>query len=213
MYNPPPPLIGCREVRRVKGKRVDLGQPWARLLFLGLFFLSGVILGQVCAGHTPDAAGNELERYLRDFAAVTETEGTFGTALTAAALYFRYPMAAFLLGFGAAGIVLLPGLTAAFGFFLSFSVCCFAAVFGPEGVLLAAAVMGLRCAVTLPCYFLLAVPAWESACLPRGKRRNGWDRGRWVRLGAVCLALLAGLWAELMLSPWLLDAALARVVV
>ena len=114
---------------------------------------------------------------------------------------------------GAAGIVLLPGLTAAFGFFLSFSVCCFAAVFGPEGVLLAAAVMGLRCAVTLPCYFLLAVPAWESACLPRGKRRNGWDRGRWVRLGAVCLALLAGLWAELMLSPWLLDAALARVVV
>ncbi len=193
----------------MKGRRMDLGQPLARLLFLGLFFLSGMILGQVCAGNVPETAGEELSGYLRDFTAV---EGD-GTALTAAVLYFRYPLAAFLLGFSVLGAVLVPGLTAAFGFFLSFSVCCFAAVFGPEGVLLAAAVMGLRCAVTLPCYFLLAVPSWEAACLSLGRGRAVRGREYWLRLGVVSGALLAGLWAELALSPWLLDAVLERLAV
>lgn len=48
-------------------------------------------------------------------------------------------------------------------FFLSFSVCCFTAAFGVDGILLAFAVFGLRCMVTLPCYLLLAVSSWEAA--------------------------------------------------
>ena len=71
--------------------------------------------------------------------------------LSALVLYFRYPLLAFLLGFASIGIVLLPCLTVAFGFFLSFSVCCFTAAFGPGGVLVALAVFGLRCLVTRPC--------------------------------------------------------------
>ena len=59
--------------------------------------------------------------------------------------------------------VLLPCVTAAYGFFLSFSVCCFTAAFGVDGVLLALAVFGLRCMVTLPCYFLLAAASWGTS--------------------------------------------------
>lgn len=73
--------------------------------------------------------------------------------LSALVLYYRYPLFAVLLGFASIGVALLPCLTAAFGFSLSFSVCCFTASFGGNGVLLALAVFGVRCAVTLPVFF------------------------------------------------------------
>ena len=103
-----------------------------RLLFLALFFFSGIILGQVFSRHVPDAAGDELSRYLTDFLKVEQEDPASRTALSAALLYFRYPLSAFLLGFASIGVLLLPLLTGAFGFFLSFSVCCFTAAFGPD---------------------------------------------------------------------------------
>ena len=191
----------------------------ALLLFLALFFLAGIFFGQVSASRVPASAGEELEHYLSGYLQVGG-ETSPQVALTAAVLYFRYPLAAFFLGFASAGVVLLPVLTGAFGFFLSFSVCCFTAAFGPDGVLLALAVFGLRCAVTLPCYFLLAVPAWEAsaglASLSSGKggRRAAPPVGggnRWARLGGVSIALLAGMCAELMLSPEFLRMVLERL--
>ncbi len=190
-----------------------------RLLFLALFFLGGIFLGQVSAGRVPAAAGEELDRYLSDYLQIGG-ETTPQVALTAAVLYFRYPLAAFLLGFASIGVVLLPMLTGAFGFFLSFSVCCFTAAFGSDGVLLALAVFGLRCAVTLPCYFLLAVPSWEASAtlaalsFGRGKRSAPVVYGRdwWARLGMVSAALLAGMCAELMLSPEFLQILLERLM-
>ena len=195
---------------------VDWGRPLARLLVLALFFLGGVILGQVCSARVPDATGEELTRYLEGFLQVNG-EGP-GAVLAAVVLYFRYPLAAFLLGFASIGALLLPFVTGAFGFFLSFSVCCFTAAFGPEGVLLALAVFGLRCAVTLPGYFLLAVPAWEHsaalASLSFGRSRSPVVYGRawWGRLAAVCVLLLAGMCAELMLSPRLVGLLAERLL-
>ena len=95
-------------------------------------------------------------------------------------------------------VVVLPLVTVAYGFFLSFSVCCFTAAFGADGVLLALAVFGLRCAVTVPCYFLLAVPSWgtsaalASVSFGRGRRCAPvtYDRGCWLRLGLSAAALL-----------------------
>lgn len=192
----------------------------SRLLLLALFFFAGVILGQVFSGRVPDATGDELARYLTDFLKVGEGELSPWTALSAAVLYFRYPLAAFLLSFASIGVLLLPLLSGAFGFFLSFSVCCFTAAFGPDGVLLALAVFGLRCAVTLPCYFLLAVPAFERsvalACLSLGGGRRAapalYGRAWWSRLAAVSGALLAGMCADLMLAPWFLRQLLERIL-
>lgn len=198
-------------------------RPLVRLLFLALFFFAGIVLGQVFSSRVPNATGEELKRYLSDF---LKLEGGGGepssqAALSAAVLYFRYPLAAFLLGFASIGIFLLPFLTGIFGFFLSFSVCCFTAAFGSDGVLLALAVFGLRCAVTLPCYFLLAVPSLERSmalvCLSFGKGRRSapvvYGREWWERLAVISGVLLAGMCAELMLAPWFLRQLLERMFV
>ena len=192
----------------------------SRLLFLALFFLAGIILGQVFSSYVPDAAGDELTRYLTDFLKVEGAEQASPAALPAAVLYFRYPLAAFLMGFASIGVLLLPLTTAAFGFFLSFSVCCFTAAFGSDGVLLALAVFGLRCAVTLPCYFLLAVPSLEHAaalaCLSFGRGRRTapvvYGRMWWSRLAVLSGVLLAGMCADLMLTPLLLRQILERML-
>lgn len=204
-------------------KRDHMGQPLPLpgLVLLALFFFGGVILGQVLAGRVPDATGGELTHYLTDYVRLNgEAELTAKTALSAAVLYFRYPLLAFLLGFASVGVVLLPCVTVAFGFFLSFSVSCFTAAFGADGVLLALAVFGLRCAVTLPCYFLLAVPSWgKSAALAslsfgRGRRCAPVAYGRiwWLRLAVCGAVLLAGVCVDLFVSPLFLRLILSRIL-
>lgn len=203
--------------------RLSQGGPTAlpRLLLLALFFLGGVVLGQVLAGRVPDATGDELARYLADYVRLGGSGSvSAGTALSALVVYFRYPLLAFLLGFASIGVVLLPCAAAAFGFFLSFSVCCFTAAFGAEGVLLALAVFGLRCAVTLPVFFLLAVPSWgTSAALAslsfgRGRRSAPVAYGSrwWLRLAVCGAVLLAGVCVDLFCSPWLLRLVLERLL-
>lgn len=169
------------------------------------------------AGHH----GDELRRYLEDYVRLGgEGAPTVQTALSALVIYFRYPLFAFLLGFASIGVVLLPCVTAAYGFFLSFSVCCFTAAFGVDGVLLALAVFGLRCMVTCP-----AISCWRrppggrppglaAVSFGRGRRTAPVVYGRacWVRFGACCLALLAGVCAELFLSPVLLRLMLERIL-
>ena len=195
--------------------------PLPRLVLLALFFLGGVLLGQVLSGRVPDATGEELGRYLTDYLRLeSDTERTAAAALSTAVIYFRYPLAAFLLGFTSLGVFLLPCATAAYGFFLSFSVCCFTAAFGTDGVLLALAVFGLRCVVTVPCYLLLAVPAWGTsaalASLSFGRGRRAapvvYGRNCWVRFGGVMAALLVGMCVDLFLSPWLLRLILERIL-
>ena len=99
----------------------------SRLLVLALFFFAGILLGQVFSSRVPDTTGDELARYLKDFLKVGEEDPSPRAALSAAVLYFRYPLAAFLLGFASIGVLALPLVTGAFGGFLSFSVCCFTA--------------------------------------------------------------------------------------
>ena len=86
-------------------------------------------------------------------------------------------------------------------------------------MLLALAVFGLRCAVTLPCYFLLAVPALGTSgalaglSLGRGRRAAAVTYGReqWRRL-AVCVGILAiGLCVDLLWGQRLLRLLLERL--
>ena len=168
----------------------------------------------------PDATGQELTEYLRGYVAL-EAGVTPQAMLSALVLYYRYPLFAVLLGFASIGVALLPCLTAAFGFSLSFSVCCFTASFGGNGVLLALAVFGVRCAVTLPVFFLLAVPAWGNsaalalASLGRGRRTAPIVYGRtwWLRVAICAGILLAGMCMDLFFSQWLLQAVLGRILV
>ena len=190
-----------------------------RLLFLAAFFLSGVVLGQVLVGQVPDETGTELNRYLESYLSLEDSGLTPGDLWAGLLLYGRYPLLAFLLGFASIGVVLLPLTSAAFGFFLSFSVSCFTAAFGLDGVLLALGVFGLRCAVTLPCYFLLAVPALRtssalaSLSFGRGRRAAAVTYGRehWRRLAVCSGVLAAGLCVDLFCGQRLLRLLLERL--
>ena len=168
-----------------------------------------------------DGTGDELTRYLTDYVYLYGQTAPEGRAFwETVVIYFRYPLLAVFLGFTSVGVVLLPVVAIAFGFFLSFSVSCFTAAFGGEGVLLALAVSGLRCALTLPCFFLLAVPSWQTSwalaglSLGRGQRCAPVVYGRvwWLRAGLAAAVLLAGVCADHALSPVLLRLALERVL-
>jgi len=121
-----------------------------------------------------------------------------------------------LLGVTAVGMVLLPGLTAAYGFFLSFAVSCFASAFGKEGILLALAVFGLRCAISIPCYFLIAVSAWKSAIalaglyFGRGGRTASLNMP-WRVVAMVGAVLFLGACLDLYLTPWFLQTVLTQI--
>lgn len=193
-----------------------------RLVFLALCFAAGIFLGQVLTQRFPDSVGTELERYLTDYVALSQ-EAVPGrrTLLTALVIYFRYPLLAFFLGFASLGVVAIPVVTTAYGFFLSLSVCCFTAAFGRPGVLIALAVLGVRCLLTLPCYFLLAVPSLGTsaalASLSFGSGRRAapvvYGRSCWKRLAVVCIVLLLGVCVELFLAPALLESVLEQVLI
>lgn len=196
------------------GRRLDRSSPFPRMMMLAAFFFLGVVLGQVLAGKVSPSAGAELRNYLGEYLQF-EQQLQVGpeTVLSALRLYFRYPLLAFLFGFVSAGAVLLPCVSVAFGFFLSFSVSCFTASFGTAGVLLALAALGARTVVTLPCFILLAVPAWETSCemLTLG-RGAGYGKKSWIRLLVCSAVLLGGVCFELVFGPWLLRAALEHML-
>ena len=185
-----------------------------------LFFVIGMFLGRLFAGRMPYAAGQELAEYLRQYVAL-ESEPTVQTVLSTIVLYVRYPALAVLLGFASIGIVMIPLLAMVFGFFVSFSVSCFAAVFGTGGIWLALAAFGLRCAMTFPCFLVLSSASWGNAAglaalsFGRGRRVSPVVYGRvwWIRT-AVCLAvLLLGVCVDLVLVPACLQRVLTRILI
>lgn len=186
------------------------------LLSLGLFFLFfvlGLYAGRFFAAREAAQVSAELDRYLRAWAETAQdTALTWRQVFRSLLLYFRYPLLAFLLGFASFGVVLLPLLGAAMAFSFSYSVSCFTAAFGSRGVTLALAVLGLRCLITLPCFFMLGDQAlrssWELTCctLGQGHRRAGalYDRAYFLRFLCSAAALTAGAGLDLWLTPWLL---------
>jgi stage II sporulation protein M len=196
--------------RRDHGKG---GQPLLlpQLFLLATCFLAGVFLGQFIAGRLPETIGTELNAYLERYFQVSR-ESLQKAFFSVVLLYFRYPLMVVLLGFASVGVALIPGITVAVGFFLSYSVSCFVAAFGAHGAILAVAAMGFRCLFTIPCYFILAVPAWRrSAALTglsfgRGRRGSLDVYGRsWWSLVILCLfVLLIGACLDLYCTPGLL---------
>ncbi len=195
------------------------GQPslLPRLFLLALCFLAGVLLGHFFTGQLPDTIGTELDSYLERYLQV-EMEVSWQAVFSVLLQYLRYPLMGVLLGFASVGVALIPLITLVIGFFMSFSVSCFTAVFGTDGVFLAAAAMGLRCLITVPCYFVLAVPAWgRSAALAslsfgRGRRVSTaiYSRAWWTWVILCFFVLLVGACADLFYTPRILQWALKR---
>ena len=198
--------------RNRKGRR-----PLFRLGVLSVCFLAGAVCGQALASGMPETAAAELRRYLSDRLRGDGLYDISSAVLPTALLYLRYPALAAVLGFTSVGGLLLCVTAAVFGFLLSFSIGCFTAAYGEGGILLAAAVLGIRCLVTIPCFFLLAVPAMGTSAsllrltlggrrvIPEGEARLSW-------LGICAAVLLAGICADLVLTPRLLHWAMKRIL-
>ena len=197
-------------------RKLFMGGRASFFLGLGLLtvcFLIGMLGGQVSAEKTSEGALSELYRYLTSYYTldVGEERG-IGVFLNALLIYFRYPLLALCMGLTVAGALLLPLLSAVFGFFLSYAACCFARIYGGSGVLLAAAVLGLRCLVTLPCFFILAVQALHSVGgLVSLRRKPVMGLERWLVCCVVSAVLLAGALAERVLSPVLIECVLEMI--
>lgn len=197
------------------GRPLGSASPQLRLILLALFFLCGIVLGQVLAGRISPTVGQELERYLSDYYQLEAAPDPMGAVLL---LYIRYPTLAFLLGFASVGWLLLPCLTVVYGCCLSFSVCCFTAAFGSSGWLVAAAALGPRCLMTLPCYFWLAAASWQSSAALAGLAlgRQGaalhQEHHRLLHWAISMAVLLAGVCMEWKFGPRLLHLALGHLL-
>lgn len=134
------------------------------LFILTVFFLLGLGLGHFAAERHAASLSAELRDYLTKFSSeyVDISHGAKCFVLTLLC-YIRYPLLAFLFGFASVGAVFLPLLSSAFAFSLSYSVCCFAYALGRDGVLLAASMFAFRSLISVPCFFLLAYPAFATS--------------------------------------------------
>lgn len=206
-------------------KRAEYGRKYAGSLsytvLLAVFFLVGIFLGQVFSSHVPTSTQQELSEYLKQYMMIGSEPVASEAIFSILLLYIRYPLLVILLGFSSIGVLLIPCLTTAFGFFMSFSASCFVSAFGTCGVLLAISGFGLRCLLTLPCYFLLAEPALRAsftlASVWTGKGYRGmtalYGREWRHRLIWCAIILLAGVCVEFVCSPWLLQLVVSRILV
>lgn len=188
-----------------------------QLLLLCLFVAAGAVAGYLAQKTVGTASNAELGAYLQQYADTCARDAFVPASfLQVLAVYFRYPLVAFCLGFCTIGVYLLPILCMVQGFFLSFSICCFAAALGSCGVYLAFAALGLRTLVTLPCLLLLALQAFNRAKALRGttRRRNTGKRSKvnqayFILPGICSAALLLGAVLDITLLPhvfgWVLD--------
>lgn len=190
-----------------------------RLVLLVLAFLAGALGGHLYAGSCSEEAREALSRYLGDYCRLYGAGGAEISLLSCAVMYFGYAVLLFLLGFSAAGVVLIPALSGMFGFFTMYTVSCFVRCYGRAGAALALGAMAVRLVFTLPCFFLLAGAAWPlstelfALSFGRGKRSSPVLYGsRYFLWFVLCGAVLAlGVFCERLLTPLLFRLALGAI--
>lgn len=191
-----------------------------RLLLLALAFLAGALGGHLYAGSCGEEAWEALGQYLGDYCRLYDGGGVEISLLSCVVMYFGYAVLLFLLGFSAAGVVLIPALSGVFGFFTMYTVSCFVRCYGRAGAALALGAMVVRLVFTLPCFLMLAGAAWPLSIelfllsFGRGKRSAPVLYGsRYFLLFLLCAVILAvGICCERLLTPFLFHLALGEVV-
>lgn len=180
-----------------------------QLLLLCLCIVCGAVVGFFVQKSVGPAHNAELSDYLWQYAEQSSAaESTVVSFFRVAAVYFRYPLLAFFLGFCTIGTYLLPLLCAVQGFFLAYSVCCFASALGRTGICLAFTAFGPRVMLTLPCLLLLALQGFRhaKALLGTDRRRNARTKklpaaSYFVPLGICTAVLLIGTVLEIVFLP------------
>lgn len=202
--------------RAARGSRSG-GAFRTKLLVMCAFFAVGAVLGMLMHRTVSAQEDMALRDYLVQYAQMTaRNDSAAASALSVLLVYFRCPLLLLLCGCTAFGLVLIPALCAAQGFSLGFSLACFAAALGRQGVVLALAAFGIRSLFTLPCILFLAVGAADRVLRLLG-RENSPGKKRRIPAGlpatALCLAvLLLGAAVDAVLTPRLLHLAAEMIL-
>lgn len=200
--------------------RLDSWDPsFLRCLLLGLFFLTGALIGHLYAGACGEDSQAALNRYLVDYCAVYDAGGVSVPMLSCVLLYFGYAALLFLLGFSSAGVALIPALSVSFGFLTMYTISCFVRCYGRDGVILSMGVLLVRLVFTLPCFLALAGEAWPlsielfALSFGRGKRSAPVLYGsRYFLIFLLCAVILsAGVCCERLLTPVLFRLAMGAL--
>lgn len=186
------------------------------LIVTAAFFTLGGLLGCLLAFRAEGSGAEAMREYLAVFLTQARA-GELASPETLSLLWrtFRWPLAAFLLGLTALGVLFLPLLSALRGFFLAFSVASFARAFGRGGVGIAFLLLGATGLVAVPVFFLLTVQGFSSsvrlaAWSGQGRRGPPYDLASLRRCGACAAALSVCALLECYLVPgWVASAAAA----
>lgn len=185
----------------------------AALALLCVLFLAGGAAGSLFAGLAGGAGAQELNAYLTDYLSIARDGTVSRTFWPILWGQLRYLALAVLLGLTAIGVVGIPLLFCARGFFFSFSVGCFCRVFGGSGLIPGLVLFGLPALLWGPALFLAGFQGLSGAqCLlrrglGRGRRALPFSTAYWLRI-AVCGGLiLACAGVEYLVIPILLRAA------
>ena len=182
------------------------------LLILCICFLIGMLAAWPVHRGISSEALTQLSTYVQSYAQLSDGRVQQpASVLSTAAAYLRCPLLAFLCGLSAAGAVLIPALCMVQGFCLSFSVCCFAASLGHEGVLLALAALGLRCLFVLPCMLCISQDGFSRACRALSQKRPVKSEIPWRMLLFCVFVLLTGTVVECAIVPKFFALILARL--
>ncbi|MBR3704869.1 MAG: stage II sporulation protein M [Oscillospiraceae bacterium] len=201
-----------RVIRMIKPDPASLS-----VLFLTICFILGGLLGWLFAERCDPSAQDAFRGYLSDYCLFFEQNDTGISLGMCFLLYYSGVCAVFLFGFSALGILVVPVLSACFGFFSLYTVSCFVLSFGRNGALLAAALTVIRLLFTMPCFFLVACQSLIQSIriamltLGHGKRLPS-SGGQYVFIFALCLiCLCVGVFCERFLTPVLFRAVINAI--
>ena len=184
-----------------------------RCIGLAVCFFAGAMVGRMLALGLNE---QDLSTYLKEFCIVADGRVSLVSSVL---LYYGYVLLAFLLGFSSIGAILIPGLASLFGLLSMYTLSCFTAAFGRQGIFLAFGVLAVRLLFTLPCFLAIASSAWSMSgalallVLGKGKRTAPVPYSKsYFLLCLLCVVILtAGILCERFLTPSLFHLALERL--
>lgn len=181
------------------------------LVATAAFFTLGGLTGCLLAFRVSGMGVEAMTDYLDRFLTVAQVGGLDIPALPELLWRtLRWPLAAFLLGFSALGVLGIPLLCSMRGFFLAFSIASFAQAYGHSGLAVAFFLLGLPGLLSVPAFILLATQGFSSACGltgRAGKREQSFHREYFFRCGVCAAAVCASLLLEHYLVPVLVSGA------
>ena len=207
------------KVSRLLSTRKFSGVFPLKVLLLCVFFALGILLGGAAHSLVADGEEQQLREYLLQYAQLAEqAKDASGAVNSSLVTYLRYPLMVMLCGFMALGVVLIPTLCLAQGFFLSFAVHAFASAIGQEGVNIALCALGMRCLFTVPLTLFLAMHAITASVNQLRLRSEGrrkeypiYGSAYWMRFVICVLILLVGVVLEISVVPDILGRAITSM--